>query len=114
MAESSSLTHYVPPRNFKEVEQEFVRPVPNDYFIWWLFHRKCVMCKYPATEINEIIPRGRTKKAILDWTNRVTLCQKCHDDFHHNGVTAKKIKEMQEKRVEFLLSSGRAEYVNGS
>ena len=109
-----SFSHYVPPRNFEELEKEFIEPVADDYFIWWLFRRRCVMCSKPATEINEIVPRGRSRKSVKDWTNRVTLCRTCHDEFHHNGVTAKKIKEMQEKRKVFLLASGRAEYANGN
>ena len=107
-----SFSHYIPPRNFEEVEKEFIIPNSSDYFIWWLFRRRCVMCSKPATEINEIIPRGRSKKSIMDWRNRVTLCHSCHDTFHHNGVTTVKIKEMQEKRKEVLMASDRMEYVN--
>ncbi len=107
-----SFSHYIPPRNFEDVSKEFVQPIPDDYFIWWLFRRRCVMCSKSATEINEIVPRGRSKKSILDWRNRVTLCRSCHDEFHHNGVTAEKIKVMQEKRNYVLLATGRAEYVN--
>lgn len=106
-----SFTHYVPPRNFDEMEREFIEPVPDDYFIWWLFRRRCVMCSKSATEINEIVPRGRSKKSIKDWTNRVTLCHECHRDFHHKGVTKGKIKAMQTKRIEVLKSTGREEYL---
>ena len=106
------LTHYIPPRDFQPLEQEFVVPVADDYFIWWLFKRKCVMCRRPATEINEIIPRGRSKYSIEDWRNRVTLCHLCHNEFHHNGVTKSKIETMQEKRKQFLISIDRELYVN--
>lgn len=108
------LGHYIPPRDWEPFKSEFVEPVPNDYFIWWLFKHKCVMCRKPASEINEIVPRSRSKKSILDWRNRVTLCHECHtgqNSFHSTGVTTKKIEEMQEKRKEFLISIGREEYV---
>lgn len=105
------LGHYIPPRDFHPVEKEFIAPNNSDYFIWWLFKYKCIMCRRPATEINEINLRSRSKKNILDWRNRVTLCQGCHRAFHHNGVTEQKIIEMQKKRREFLVSIGRDEYV---
>lgn len=109
---SVAFSHYIPPRNFEEVEKEFVEPVSADYFIWWVFRRRCVMCSKPATEINEIIPRGRSKKSLLDWKNRVTLCHLCHVEFHHNGVTDAKIKDMQEKRIQALKRLGREEYLD--
>lgn len=110
---SVAFSHYIPPRNFAEVEKEFVEPVPADYFIWWVFRRRCVMCSKPSTEINEIVPRGRSKKSLLDWKNRVTLCRTCHDEFHYNGVTDAKIKDMQERRIQALKRLGREEYLNG-
>ena len=91
--------------------KEFVEPNSSDAFIWWLFRHRCVMCHQSASEINEIQPRGRSKKNIFDWKNRVTLCQECHRAFHHHGVTAKKIEEMQQKRTEFLIAFDRSEYV---
>ena len=69
------------------------------------------MCKQSATEINEITPRSRSKKSILDWRNRVTLCRRCHDDYHRGGVNDKKIEAMQEARKQFLLTFGRKDYV---
>lgn len=108
------LTHYVPPRNFEPLQKEFVAPVADDYFIWWLFRRRCVQCHKPASEINEIIPRGRSKESIHDWTNRVTLCHACHVEFHHNGVTDAKIQKMQEDRKNWLISIGRKDYINAS
>lgn len=104
------LGHYIP-RNYEPVEKEFIVPVPDDYFIYWLFKYKCVQCKRPATEINEIIPRARSKKSILDWRNRVSLCRRCHDEFHHDGVTDAKIQSLKIARNEFLISMGRMEYV---
>lgn len=105
------LGHYIPPRDFHTVEKKFIQPIPDDYFIWWLFKYKCVMCRKPATEINEIAGRARSKKNILNWRNRVTLCQGCHQAFHHGGVTEQKINDMHKKRREFLISIGRDDYV---
>jgi len=106
-----SVSHYIPPRNFDDVHEEFIVPVPDDYFIWWLFRHRCVMCYQPATEINEIVPRGRSKKSILDWRNRVTLCRTCHAGYHGKGVTNQKMEQMREKRLKSLEMLGRQEYI---
>lgn len=79
--------------------------------IMWLFHDRCVMCKEKADEINEIIPRSRTKDARKDWHNQVSLCNPCHTKFHKNGVTLQKQRVMLQKRKEFLISVGREKYV---
>ena len=106
------VTHYIPPSvNFAELEKEFIEPTPEDYFIYWLFGYRCLECKRPASEINEILPRGRSKKNILDYRNRVTLCSECHRNFHHNGVTPDKISAMQETRKQFLVSTNREVYI---
>lgn len=99
------------PKDYEVYQPQFIHPIPEPSFIYWLFRYKCVMCKKPASEINEIIPRSRSKKSILDWRNRVPLCQDCHRTFHLHGVTQAKIDEMQTKRKEFLLSMDRKEYV---
>lgn len=91
--------------------REFVEPNESDAFIWWLFKRRCVMCRQSATEINEIVPRARSKKSIHDWRNRVTLCQTCHRKYHDGGVTDAKMDDMKTKRSEFLTSVDRTEYV---
>jgi len=108
------ITHYIPPAHIQPIAHEFVEPNPSDHFIYWLFRYRCIMCSKPATEINEIVPRGRSKKSLLDWRNRVTLCQEHHtgqNGFHHNGVTLEKIKNMQEQRKEYLKSVDRAQYI---
>jgi hypothetical protein len=112
-AKFNRITHYIP-ANLPKLEQEFVEPVADDYFIYWLFRYRCIVCKKSATEINEIKPRGRSKKNILDWKNRVTLCQEHHtgqNGFHHHGVSDGKIEEMQKVRKEYLISVGREKYV---
>lgn len=93
-------------------EKEFVKPVADDYFIWWLFRSRCVMCHKPASEINEIKPRSRNKKNVHDWKNRVTICRDCHFEYHKSGVTGAKILDMQEKRNRFLLEFGRESYAD--
>ncbi len=100
------VTRFNPP-----IPHEFVEPSSSDAFIWWVFKRRCVMCRRDATEINEIIPRSRSKFSILDWTNRVPLCQSCHREFHKDGVTDFKIKDMQYERRQFLIDIGRVEYI---
>lgn len=105
------IVHYIPPASFPDMEREFVEPTPADYFIWWLFRYRCLECKMSGHEINEILPRARSKKSIMDWKNRVVLCRKCHDIFHLNGVTIEKMKKMREHRRDYLISIGRGAYV---
>lgn len=75
--------------------------------IYKIFGHRCIMCNHLASEINEIHPRGRSKDNIKDQKNRVPLCHSCHEKFHSGGVTEEKIKEMKEKRVEFLIAIGK-------
>lgn len=92
--------------------KEFVEPNASDAFIWWLFRYRCIMCHKSATEVNEIEPRGRSKKNLFNWENRVTLCSECHREFHHHGVTKEKIENMKQKRQEFLVTFNRSDYIN--
>lgn len=109
------VNHYIPPaRKFGEMEKEFVEPNPSDNFIWWLYRYRCAECKQPGQEINEIIPRGRSKNSILDWTNRILLCRHCHDKFHNGGVTESKIDSMKEVRRNYLSMIGRTDYINAA
>jgi 5-methylcytosine-specific restriction endonuclease McrA len=110
---TTSINHYIP-QNYSPIEHEYVEPRADDYFIYWLFRYRCIICKRPATEINEIVPRARSKKSILDWKNRVTLCHEHHlgdTGFHHNGVTEKKIFDMRIARMDYLKSVGREKYI---
>lgn len=104
------LGHYIP-RNYEPAIKEFIQPTADPSFIYWLFKYRCVECKRPATEINEIVPRSRWKSATLEWRNRVPMCQRCHEKFHHDGVTDVKIQALKIKRNEFLIAMGRMEYV---
>lgn len=103
------ISHYIPPRSYEPIEKEFVQPCSDDSFIWWLFSYRCVECRQAGTEINEIIPRGRTKKALA-WNNRVVMCRYCHECYHHDGVTREKIEALKETRRNYLRSIGRGEY----
>ncbi len=109
----SRITHYIPPAKFAELVQEFVEPVPDDYFIHWLFRYRCMDCKHPGQEINEIVPRSRSrsKTAIMNWQNRVVLCRTCHEKYHHNGVSYQKTKDMIALRKTYLTSIGREKYI---
>jgi len=104
------ITHYIPPENFAPLVKEFVEPVADDYFIHWLFGYRCIECRRRGDEINEINPRGRSKKNILDWKNRVLLCRDCHTKFHHGGVNHDKIIAMQQLRHDYLISIGKEVY----
>ena len=91
--------------------KEFVEPNASDHFIWWLFRHLCVSCHKPASEINEIQPRSRSKQSILNWENRVLMCRECHNEYHRHGVNSKTQAELQEKRIEALKLFGREEYI---
>jgi 5-methylcytosine-specific restriction endonuclease McrA len=108
---SNRVTHYIPPVNWKPFEREFVEPSPSDSFIWWLYRYRCAKCKMPGQEVNEIIPRSRSKKSISDWKNRILLCRNCHQEYHMNGVTDDKINAMREIRITYLEMIGRGEYL---
>lgn len=109
------VEHYIPPATkIPDLEREFVEPSASDSFIHWLFRYRCAECKMPGTEVNEIIPRARSKFSILDWTNRILLCRNCHQKFHLNGVTDDKINRMKQTRIEYLKSIGREEYLNAT
>src|SRR6266511_4923355 len=101
------ITHFIPPENFQKIRQEFIEPNPSDYFIHWLFRFRCMECKKSGQEINEIVPRSRSKNSIMDWRNRVVLCRMCHSAFHLMGVTETKIDIMTAKRAEYLKYVGR-------
>ena len=92
--------------------KSFVEPVASDYFIWWLFRSRCVSCRKPATEINEILPRSRSKKSIITWDNRVTMCAECHREYHRKGVNNGAVDELKQKRYDFLISMGREDYAD--
>lgn len=92
--------------------KEFVIPNASDNFIWFLFKHLCVSCHKPASEINEILPRSRSKESILNWENRVTMCRDCHNEYHRQGVNSKTQEELFFKRQEALKLFGREEYIN--
>lgn len=112
MSYQNRIVHYIPPAKYNPIEKEFVQPSSADYFIHWLFDHRCIVCRRSENiEINEIMPRGRSKKNLLDWKNRVLVCRDDHDEFHHNGVTPDKIATMQKQREDYLRSIGRGAYI---
>ena len=54
----------------------------DDQRIMKLFRGRCVVCIRPATQIHELIPRGRSKNAITIPRNRVPLCTHHHNIAH--------------------------------
>lgn len=106
------VEHYIPSaQELPKLPHEFVEPSPADSFIHWLYRYRCAQCRQPGTEVNEIIPRARSKFAVTDWRNRILLCRNCHQQYHHNGVTDVKISAMQVTRAKYLESIGREEYL---
>ena len=94
----------------------FIEPVADNYFIWWLFRNRCVgssdKCTRIGQEVNEIVPRSRSKQSVLKWENRVLMCKECHNEYHRHGVNSKTIEALQQKRYDFLMANGREEYAN--
>jgi 5-methylcytosine-specific restriction endonuclease McrA len=111
MAYHLNGTYRLPKDYNPPILTEFVEPNPSDHFIYWLFRYRCIECKQAANEINEILPRARSKNAIMDWSNRVPLCRTCHVKYHDGGVDGKKMEDMKKIRKEFLISIGRGDYV---
>ncbi len=105
-----NINHFIP-QNYSPIIHDFVEPKPDSYFIFWLFKYRCIMCKRSADDVNEIVPRARSKKSIADWKNRVPLCRTCHSAYHQDGVTEKKIFDMRLARMDYLKSVGREMYV---
>ena len=101
---------YLPP--LPVTPKEFVEPNATDHFIYWLFRFRCVSCRKTATEINEIVPRSRSKKSISTWDNRVPMCKECHGEYHRKGVNDKAVTDLKQMRHDFLMSMGREEYAN--
>lgn len=99
-----------------QAPKEFIEPVADRYFIYWLFRNRCVgssdRCTHAGQEVNEIIPRSHSKKSILEWDNRVLMCRECHNEYHRHGVNSKTIEALQQKRHDFLMANGREEYAN--
>lgn len=79
--------------------------------IVWLFRGRCVICGEEGTEVNEIVPRARTRGAIQDWRNQVLMCHDHHTEYHQNGVTQAKISRLTMQRVRFLIQIGRENFV---
>ena len=69
----------------------------DDKRVMKLFRGRCVVnVAHRATEINEIIPRSRSKSAVTMRANRVPMCRSCHNIYHWGGVTAEKMEKLVE------------------
>jgi len=69
----------------------------DDARIMKLFRGRCVVnIAHKATEINEIIPRSRSKHAITMKANRTPMCRSCHNIYHWGGVTSEKMEKLSD------------------
>jgi hypothetical protein len=82
-----------------------------EMFIVWLFNGRCVVCKKSGSEINEIVPRSRSRQSIKDWRNRVLMCHECHVEYHKNGVSIDRMLDLRDIRKKFLISVGKVDYI---
>ena len=80
-----------------------------EQFLVWLFRGRCVICGEPYNVIHEINPRSSGQES-MEWRNRITLCNDCHTEIHNKGTGEEQIRELQERRIEFLEMIGRFEY----
>jgi 5-methylcytosine-specific restriction endonuclease McrA len=75
----------------------------DDLRIMSLFRYRCVGCTSQATQVHELIPRSRTKKATTMPQNRVPLCMSCHNRSHFNGYTEDKADFLRNQAVARLI-----------
>lgn len=79
-------------------------------FIVQLFRGRCLICYRLGTDVNEIVPKSRGSDS-LKWQNKVLMCRQDHDKYHQHGVSEQAIKDLQEKRIEYLIAIGREAYL---
>lgn len=79
--------------------------------IIWLFRGRCVVCGESGMEVNEILPRARSRGATQDWRNQVLMCHQHHTEYHQNGVTDKKVCRLTRQRAVFLRQIGRESFI---
>ena len=68
-----------------------------------LFRSRCVGCMGNATQVHELIPRSRSKRATTMKNNRIPLCASCHNRAHFNGYTQDKADFLRNKAIERLI-----------
>jgi len=87
--------------------------------ILWIFRYQCVgldgyrdRCDSPIfmLEPSHIEPKSRGEQAKV-WTNVVPQCKYCHSEYHRRGITDDAIRELKERRAQFLEDMGRDEYI---
>jgi hypothetical protein len=78
----------------------------DDARIMKLFRGRCIVCMSPATQIHELVTRGRSKFAVIMPKNRVPLCGHDHSDAHHSGYTGTKEEYLRNRAIERLVMFG--------
>ncbi len=76
-----------PMRQLLEVDRDYLN---------WLFDGRCAKCGGRGAVIHEIIPISHGEKS-LHYTNRIKLCNNCHDWAHRVGTNVS-IPVLQEFR----------------
>jgi 5-methylcytosine-specific restriction endonuclease McrA len=94
-----------------KADSDLGTPINDAEWIWKLFKGRCIVCRKAAQDLNELIPRSRSQKSLLDWKNRVPMCRECHVKYHASGVSLQKLVALKEKRAEYLRSIGREKYI---
>lgn len=80
-------------------------------FIQWLFRYRCVGIYEPCHQIARDVSHIRTGHDDSDWREIVLHCVNCHAEYHNNGVSDKVIQALKERRIEYLETIGRSEYI---
>lgn len=96
-------------------EVEILREFDDeDDFIHWLFNGRCVgidkPCHKLARDVSHIIPRS-SGESSKGWKNKVLHCVDCHNEYHRNGTSDEAIKNLQERRIEYLEAIGREDFI---
>lgn len=74
-------------------------------FLFRVYRGRCVHCGRKADQIHEIVPRSKDKDA-LRLSNRVALCQKCHEWAHPTHKSRERLRKDQAKAL-MKYGSGR-------
>ena len=66
----------------------------------------CIRCwTNPATCVHEIEPRSQRPNTWMEISNRVPLCNSCHDYCHQKG-TGNVADELRERRALYAITFG--------
>lgn len=72
-----------------------------------LFRGKCVRCRKSAKTVHEIVPRSLAPKTWMKLSNRVPLCDECHEWAHSRGTnnSAEELTRLREQRLSEYAST---------